>query len=162
MVTTPLGKSFVTVNENGGHQPFEVFITTAKAGSETAAISEAIGRLISYILRLASPVAPRDRLQEVIRQLERHRHRPRHRLRPQPRGLAARWRGPRPGRIPGRLEPTERARRARQRPPMAAPAGPGPNQMALKIGDICPECGEATLVNEEGCRKCYSCSFSQC
>src|SRR5258705_2769925 len=44
----------------------------------------------------------------------------------------------------------------------AAPTAPSPNQMALKIGDICPECGEATLVNEEGCRKCYSCSFSQC
>jgi hypothetical protein len=29
-------------------QPFEVFISTAKAGSETAAVSEAIGRLISY------------------------------------------------------------------------------------------------------------------
>jgi ribonucleoside-diphosphate reductase alpha chain len=30
VVTTPLGKSFVTVNENGGHQPFEAFITTAQ------------------------------------------------------------------------------------------------------------------------------------
>ncbi|NCP16364.1 adenosylcobalamin-dependent ribonucleoside-diphosphate reductase, partial [bacterium] len=60
-VETPLGKAFVTVNENGGQQPFEVFINTAKAGSETAAVSEAIGRLISYVLRLASPIAPRDR-----------------------------------------------------------------------------------------------------
>jgi ribonucleoside-diphosphate reductase alpha chain len=57
-VETPLGKAFVTVNENGGDQPFEVFINTAKAGSETAAVSEAIGRMISYILRLASPVEP--------------------------------------------------------------------------------------------------------
>ena len=61
-IDTPLGKAFVTINENGGEQPFEVFINTAKAGSETAAVSEAIGRLISYVLRLASPVAPRDRL----------------------------------------------------------------------------------------------------
>jgi ribonucleoside-diphosphate reductase alpha chain len=30
------------------------------------------------------------------------------------------------------------------------------------LGDLCPECGAATLVNEEGCRKCYSCGFSQC
>ncbi len=59
----------MTVNENGGKQPFEVFINTAKAGSETAAVSEAIGRLISYILRLASPVEPRDRLKEIVRQL---------------------------------------------------------------------------------------------
>jgi len=34
--------------------------------------------------------------------------------------------------------------------------------MALKIGDLCPECGEAALVNEEGCKKCYSCGYSQC
>ena len=30
------------------------------------------------------------------------------------------------------------------------------------FGDLCPECGEATVVNEEGCRKCYACSFSEC
>ena len=68
-INTPLGKAFVTINENGGEQPFEVFINTAKAGSDTAAVSEAIGRLISYILRLASPVDPRERLKEVWRQL---------------------------------------------------------------------------------------------
>src|SRR5690606_31437682 len=64
-----VGKTFITINENGGDQPFETFVNTAKAGSETAAVSEAIGRLISYILRLASPVAPVDRLREVIVQL---------------------------------------------------------------------------------------------
>ena len=68
-VTTPLGKTFVTINENGGRQPFEVFINTAKAGSETAAVSEALGRLMSHILRLASPVAPRERMAEIVRQL---------------------------------------------------------------------------------------------
>src|SRR5690606_29238424 len=49
---TPLGTTYVTVNENGEGkgQPFEVFMHTSKAGSETAAVSEALGRLISYIL----------------------------------------------------------------------------------------------------------------
>ena len=28
--------------------------------------------------------------------------------------------------------------------------------------NICPECGEAAVVNEEGCRKCYACSYSEC
>jgi hypothetical protein len=32
----------------------------------------------------------------------------------------------------------------------------------FKIGDLCPECGQAALVNEEGCRKCYACGFSEC
>jgi ribonucleoside-diphosphate reductase alpha chain len=35
-------------------------------------------------------------------------------------------------------------------------------QMPLKFGDLCPECGQATVVNEEGCRKCYTCGYSEC
>ena len=35
-------------------------------------------------------------------------------------------------------------------------------QMALKTSELCPECGEATMVNEEGCRKCYTCGYSEC
>ncbi len=31
-----------------------------------------------------------------------------------------------------------------------------------QIGDLCPECGEAAVVNEEGCRKCYACGYSEC
>ena len=70
-IQTPVGKAFVTVNENGGDQPFEVFINSAKAGSDTAAISEAIGRLISQILRQASPIEPLKRLGLVIQQFRR-------------------------------------------------------------------------------------------
>jgi ribonucleoside-diphosphate reductase alpha chain len=32
----------------------------------------------------------------------------------------------------------------------------------MRIGDLCPECGEAAVVNEDGCRKCYACGFSEC
>jgi len=32
----------------------------------------------------------------------------------------------------------------------------------MQIGDLCPECGQAALVNEEGCRKCYTCGYSEC
>jgi ribonucleoside-diphosphate reductase alpha chain len=32
----------------------------------------------------------------------------------------------------------------------------------IRIGDLCPECGEAAVVNEEGCRKCYACGYSEC
>ena len=32
----------------------------------------------------------------------------------------------------------------------------------MKAGAMCPDCGLATLVYEEGCQKCYSCGFSQC
>lgn len=29
-------------------------------------------------------------------------------------------------------------------------------------GNLCPECGNFTLAYEEGCRKCYSCGFTEC
>jgi len=161
-VNTPLGKSFVTINENGGQQPFEVFITTAKAGSETAAVSEAIGRLISYILRLASPVSPRERMAEVARQLA---------------GIGGgRSIGFGPNRVASLPDGVARALAEYlnqatasgeaphpEAPTLNAPASaPASGQMTLKIGDLCPECGEAALVNEEGCKKCYACGFSQC
>jgi ribonucleoside-diphosphate reductase alpha chain len=28
--------------------------------------------------------------------------------------------------------------------------------------DLCPDCGNSTLVLEEGCAKCYSCGYSRC
>ncbi len=28
--------------------------------------------------------------------------------------------------------------------------------------DICPECGGGSLAYEEGCKKCYSCGYSEC
>jgi len=28
--------------------------------------------------------------------------------------------------------------------------------------DICPDCGSGSLAYEEGCRKCYSCGYSEC
>ena len=155
-ITTPLGKAFVTVNENGGGagQPFEVFITSAKAGSETAAVSEAIGRLISYLLRVASPVPPRDRMAEVVRQLAgigggRPTGFGPNRVLSLPDGLAralAAYLEETPEIIPGELveDPEQDA------------------QIALRIGDLCPECGAAAVVNEEGCRKCYACAYSEC
>jgi ribonucleoside-diphosphate reductase alpha chain len=155
-ITTPLGKAFVTVNENGGGagQPFEVFITSAKAGSETAAVSEAIGRLISYLLRVASPVPPRDRLGEVVRQLTgigggRPTGFGPNRVLSLPDGLArslAAYLEETPEVVPTSLIPDEIA----------------DEQMAMRIGDLCPECGAATVVKEEGCSKCYSCGFSEC
>jgi ribosomal protein L37E len=31
-----------------------------------------------------------------------------------------------------------------------------------RVGDLCKECGQATLVYEEGCKKCLSCGFNEC
>jgi ribonucleoside-diphosphate reductase alpha chain len=166
-VNTPLGKAFVTINENGGNQPFEVFINTAKAGSETAAVSEAIGRLISYILRLASPVSPRERLKEVVRQLSgigggRSLGFGPNRVRSLPDGVAhvlheyledsagRQVEGHNPGHAAGNGSRTATSSQTLFEQP------------TLTIGDLCPECGQAAVVNEEGCRKCYACGYSEC
>jgi ribonucleoside-diphosphate reductase alpha chain len=151
-VTTPLGNTYVTINENGNDQPFEVFIQTSKAGSDTAAVSEAIGRLISYVLRLSSPVLPGERMRDVIRQLS---------------GIG----GGRPMgfgsnrvlSLPDGVAQALNDYLAESVLPATEANGHMPQQAAgLPFGDLCPECGEASVVNEEGCRKCYSCGFSEC
>jgi len=163
-VETPLGKAFITVNENGGKQPFEVFINTAKAGSETAAVSEAIGRLISYILRLASPIASRERLAEVVQQLSgiggsRSLGFGPNRVRSLPDGVGQVLDEYLKGRKTHQLDSDAHTE------PQAAETNSQPltsEPVATKMGDLCPECGEATMVNEEGCRKCYTCGYSEC
>jgi ribonucleoside-diphosphate reductase alpha chain len=165
-VETPLGKAFVTVNENGGNQPFEVFVTSAKAGSETAAHSEAIGRLISYVLRISSPVEPRKRLKAVMDQLAgigggRSLGFGPNRIRSLPDGIAKaldeylyirHWENE---------VPEEKTTVNHPSLPLKGLEDVDSTEKRI-IGELCPECGQATLVNEEGCRKCYSCGYSEC
>jgi ribonucleoside-diphosphate reductase alpha chain len=151
-VETPLGTAYVVINENGDAEPFEVFVSIGKAGSDTMAVAEAMGRLISLILRMPSPFSPKRRLEETIAQLS---------------GIG----GGRPlGYGPQRVLslPDGIARvltehvgepRAEGAPAPIVPAGKATKAIA---GDICPECGQATFVYEEGCKKCYGCGFNEC
>jgi ribonucleoside-diphosphate reductase alpha chain len=179
-VETPAGKAFVTINQNGGEQPFEAFINTAKAGSETAAVSEAIGRLISYILRMVSPIKPTDRLREVVRQLSgigggRSLGLGPNRVRSLPDGIGQVFdmylreksgesamtedqRSSPEGQTNGNGHAGRTIEEEAAEAESALPLSPA----TMKIGDLCPECGEAAVVNEEGCRKCYACGFSEC
>jgi ribonucleoside-diphosphate reductase alpha chain len=146
-VATPLGTAFITVNINGNEEPFEVFANVGKAGSDTASVSEAVGRLISMILRLPSPLTPTERLREVVGQLKgigggRHLGYGRARIRSLPDAIAQV--------LAEHLGITEVEE--------AAPS----QSMPESVGDLCPECGQATLVFEEGCQKCYSCGYTEC
>jgi ribonucleoside-diphosphate reductase alpha chain len=188
-VETPLGKAFITINENGSEQPFEIFINTAKAGSDTAAVSEAIGRLISYVLRLSSPIEPSQRLTDLQRQLGgigggRSLGFGPNRVRSLPDGVAQVLEEYLDERA-ARLGKADSARFPVQHPlveslldsnqlntgtevkgltdldsPLSTPGSAA--QQPLAIGDLCPECGVAAVINEEGCRKCYSCGYSEC
>jgi len=172
-VETPVGKTFVTVNENGDGQPFEVFINTAKAGSDVAADSEAVARLISYILRLSSPIEPSHRLQEIWRQISglgggRPMGFGPNRVRSLPDGVAqvlAEYIEERSERLNQGDPPSVKQLLEDEKP---TPIGDRADwiapkkETAMRIGDLCPECGQAAVVNEEGCRKCYACGFSEC
>jgi ribonucleoside-diphosphate reductase alpha chain len=164
-IETPVGKAFITINENGGDEPFEAFINTAKAGSETAAVSEAIGRLVSYILRLSSPIRPTERMREVVRQLigiggGRSLGFGPNRVRSLPDGIGQvidQYLREREGMVNDAV-----ADRPDTKQGHAIEAEVEARGQRLRIGDLCPECGEAAVVNEEGCRKCYACGYSEC
>jgi ribonucleoside-diphosphate reductase alpha chain len=66
---SPLGKTYVTVNHDEQGNPFEVFITIGKSGSDVAAIAEGLSRMISFVLRLHSNVPPKERMTKVISEL---------------------------------------------------------------------------------------------
>ncbi len=144
---TPLGTAFITVNENGTHQPFEVFTNVGKAGSDTAAVAEALGRLISLTLRLPSSLSPLKRMAEVVDQLSgigggRPMGFGPHRVRSLPDAIAQV--------LADHIGLAEAYRMVEEAENVEEP------------GDLCPNCGQATLMAQEGCRKCYSCGFSEC
>jgi ribonucleoside-diphosphate reductase alpha chain len=146
---TPIGTAFITVNETAANEPFEVFVQVGKAGSDTMAVAEALGRLVSLILRMPSPLTSQRRLEEVISQLGRIGG-------SQPTGFG-------PAKILSL--PDAIARTLAEHIGQVKPAGepPAPAAAARKsIGDLCKECGQATFVYEEGCKKCLSCGFNEC
>ena len=154
-VPTPAGTAFITVNMNGDAQPFEVFLNVAKAGSETAAVAEAIGRLISLNLRLPSSLEPHRRLEEIVAQLG---------------GIG----GGRPlgfghQRVLSLPDGVAQALNDYLSEADEAEVGAAPYDHAetiasqkLQVGDLCPSCGQAAMVYTEGCRRCYVCGHSEC
>src|SRR5438477_348831 len=145
---TPIGTAFITVNETDDAEPFEVFVQVGKGGSDTMAVAEALGRLISLTLRLPSPMSPQRRLEEVISQLSRIGG-------AQPLGFGKGKVLSLPDALARTLaEHTGQIKAAADGPPAAKAAG------NRRIGDLCKECGQATFVYEEGCKKCLSCGYN--
>jgi len=147
---TPIGTAFITVNETDDLEPFEVFVQVGKGGSDTMAVAEALGRLISLTLRLPSPMSPQRRLEEVISQLSRIGG-------AQPLGFGKGKVLSLPDALARTLaEHTGQLKATSEGPPMARAGG------HRRIGDLCKECGQATFVYEEGCKKCLSCGYNEC
>ncbi|NDD29076.1 MAG: adenosylcobalamin-dependent ribonucleoside-diphosphate reductase [Proteobacteria bacterium] len=144
-VASPLGTCFITVNRDERGEPLEVFANVGKAGSDISAVSEAIGRLVSLVLRLPSPLSPAERLREIVSQM---------------REIG----GARPiGLGPNRVRSLPDAIAQVLAEFAGVERGGSPSQTDRPSpSDFCPECGGATLVFEEGCASCKSCGYSYC
>jgi ribonucleoside-diphosphate reductase alpha chain len=147
---TPIGTAYITINETKEGEAFEVFAQVGKGGSDTMAVAEALGRLISLTLRLPSQLSAQRRLEEVISQLSRIGG-------GQPTGFG-------PSKILSLPDAIARtlAEHIGQVKPADAAATATPANARKAIGDLCKECGQATFVYEEGCKKCLSCGFNEC
>ena len=143
--TTPLG----TVHIHFRHHPednmiTDMFIEGSKSGTEVLSMIEAIGRLISIILRLQSPVSVYKRLLLVIKQLHGIGGSDsvglgKSKVRSLPDGISkAIWSYLKKIGYKGDLENKD--------------AG----------FDICPQCHSPSLKMESGCSSCSSCGYSKC
>jgi len=214
---TPLGDAFVTLNSDDNNQPFEMFITIGKSGSDVAAMADALGRIISLVLRIQSPVESRERIRQVVAQLSgiggmRSVGFGPNRVRSVPDALAKvlaeefnfKVNGKvvdAPTHTPAAADATTtngnghaavvngngngNGHTANGMTPIKADVVPTEviqhvveavgetrpqmlEQLPLEAADtnshadVCPECGVASFVHEEGCSKCYNCGHAEC
>ncbi|MDC7231276.1 MAG: adenosylcobalamin-dependent ribonucleoside-diphosphate reductase [Sphaerochaetaceae bacterium] len=165
---TPIGTAYITVNCDGPDPSdiFEVFINVAKVGSDVAADAEGLGRLISLLLRMPSPLTPDQRAQAIISQLSgigsgRSMGFGRNRVMSLPDAVAQV--------LQQHIGSTDSDRDA-SRLPDEEDEDENVGQLDLGLPasgssvkpDICPICGNVTFVNIEGCKKCFSCGHSEC
>ena len=163
--TTPSGTAHITMNEDEDGHPFEVFLEIGKAGSDIKAMAEAMGRLMSLILRMASPVSPVERVREIVKQITgiggaRSLGFGKRRVLSLPDGvgqaLAENYLGVSYG--------SESDGQGAQMGVEAAAAAEKKAAAALAAAsaDLCPNCGDSAFVRVEGCQTCYACGYSEC
>lgn len=166
-IATPLGNAFITINQTPEGDPFELFVTIGKAGTDVAAMAEALGRLISTNFRFGNHLPARERAREIMEQL---------------RGIGgSRSVGFGPNKIRSLPDAIARAislhfgfdKNTNESTNFEAGAvtaanlnnydpAPAPAEFNSKTADICPSCGASALVYEEGCVKCHVCGHSEC
>ncbi|MFL6276620.1 MAG: adenosylcobalamin-dependent ribonucleoside-diphosphate reductase [Blastocatellia bacterium] len=164
---TPSGTAHITMNEDEESQPFEVFLEIGKAGSDIKAMAEALGRLMSLTLRMASPVSPVERVREIVKQITgiggaRSYGFGKRRVLSLPdavgQALAENY-----------LNVSSGNEAAGQGAQMGV-EGEAPaveekmKQAAMQAtsADLCPSCGDSAFVRVEGCHTCYACGYSEC
>lgn len=188
---SPSGKMYITINKNEKEDPFEVFINIGKSGSDLMALADALGRMISFVLRIHSPVLARERVREIVSELTgiggaRSIGFGENRVRSLPDAIAKVLAKHCNFRVNGKVEDkdlltlknghssnghlTNGKLEASQDDMLSLNQLPLPNtgvdmnasSSTTSLFDICPECGSGTLACEEGCKKCYGCGYSEC
>lgn len=176
-IKTPVGVAYITINTNGHMEPLEVFINVGKAGSDVYAMAEGLGRMVSLALRFSSHLSPEERVREIVDQLShiggaRTMGFGKDRIRSLPdaiaKVLAMHYE------LNGTLKVSDELKKellteavqvdeTTQQPLLTSQEKPAAMAFTeTSHFDFCPECGAAAFVYEEGCKKCYSCGFSEC
>lgn len=166
-IDTPVGAAFITINTGVNNEPLEVFVNVGKGGSDVTAMAEALGRLASLVLRMQSNVPAHERAKQIFNQLygiggSKSLGFGDKKVRSLPDAVAkvlAMHYGYKTkngnGNGNGHLKESQ-----------VATEMPMTTQQPLLVEkseyDLCPSCGEAALAYEEGCKKCYSCGYSEC
>jgi len=156
-IRTGCGDLYVTINEDGKGEPFEIFAQLGKSGGCAASQTEAIGRLASLALRSGIPWSL------IVKQLKGISC-------DRPWGLGKNkilscadavgkaiemYMEEKDKGIPVGLS-EEEVKKIKPKRARIAISKPG-----RKIG-ACPECGSSTIEYEGGCFVCKSCGYSEC
>lgn len=172
-IMTPMGRAYITVNHDEMNQPFEVFVNIAKGGTHTLADAEAIGRLISLTLRGTSSEKRMEVAAKIVAQLRNIGGSSsvgfgKNRIMSLADAIAKILADDisittlsSENQTQAEVLPLDLAVESTESGPDGFSLAPSQTS-PTKHGDICTECGNATLVNEEGCMKCYSCGYSKC
>jgi len=157
-IDTPVGTAFITVNADQTGDPFELFINIGKAGSDVGAMAEGLGRMITLVLRMNATLTGKEKLERVIEQLESIGGAKTlgfgdSKIRSLPDAVA---------KVLIRHFATQAVQEAvGEQTQTVVPVVAEPAERKSNF-DICPKCGDASFAYEEGCKKCYSCAYSEC
>jgi ribonucleoside-diphosphate reductase alpha chain len=153
---TPVGKLHATINEDEEGNPYETFFNVGRAGGDILALAEGLGRLVSLDLRTTSPKLAIQKLKMIVEQLSGIGSSSSvgfgsKKVRSLPDGIAKIFQNYINEKLGINESQTE----------MSLPEPQNQVMTNHNHVNICPECGNATLVYEEGCEKCI-CGYAKC
>ena len=162
-INSPFGMAYITINDMNG-TPSEIFLNVGKAGSDVFAMAEALGRVCSLFLRYGDH-GNKTRLlvkhlkgiggsgaigfganrvesiaDAVAKALEMH-------------AFGTEEEATQDD-VLFESEPVAQAVIPKAQVKFKAPA--------VKLLDLCPACGTASLISSEGCKTCTNCGYSRC